>query len=135
MSHQEIWAVRLYSLDPIYIMLHHRVYVLVRIPYRVDAPRLDCEQRHLSIQQSCELGKSLHPAAQPGHKKNAGTRAARLQLDHPGIGNDLNTLIGHDLSFNCVVHAIDIPAWKSIVVSYNRGQNFQSETIKNLLPA
>src|SRR5580700_3661002 len=108
MSHQEIWAVRLYSLDPVYIMLHHRVYVLVSIPYRVDAPRLDCEQRHLSIQQSCELGKSLHPAAQ-------------LQLDHPGIGNDLNALIGHDLSFNCVVHAIDIPAWKSIVVSYNRG--------------
>jgi hypothetical protein len=47
----------------------------------------------------------------------------------------LNALIGHDLSFNCVVHAIDIPTWKSIMVSYNRGQSFQSETVKNLLPA
>jgi hypothetical protein len=43
----------------------------------------------------------------------------------------LNAMIRHDLSFNCVVHAIDISTWRSIMVSYNRGQSFQYETIKN----
>ena len=105
MSEQEIGTIGLHGPDAIDVMSNQCFHLVIRIARGVESARFNGEERHRSVKQSRELGKSLHPATQPRYE-NARSRTTRPQFDERASPIPR---IGYDHSLDGIVHAIDIP--------------------------